>query len=69
MGKPLATIMTWDDDTWEEFIHDWLTECHTVKYITHERLGGAGDKGRDIVGFITDPHIKDYIWHNYQCKF
>lgn len=69
MAKALATIMTWDDATWEEFIHDWLIECHAGDYISHERLGGAGDKGRDIVGFITDPHNKDYIWHNYQCKF
>ncbi|WP_145586317.1 ABC-three component system protein, partial [Yersinia kristensenii] len=69
MSKPLATIMTWDDATWEEFIHDWLIECRSLDYVAHERLGGAGDKGRDIVGFITDPHKKDYIWHNYQCKF
>lgn len=69
MGKPLATVMTWDDATWEEFIHDWLTECHAANYVTHERLGGAGDKGRDIVGFVTDPNVNGYKWHNYQCKF
>lgn len=69
MAKPLATIMTWDDATWEEFVHDWLIECHSEEYVAHERLGGAGDKGRDVIGFVTDPHDDDYIWHNYQCKF
>ncbi|CAJ1801983.1 ABC-three component system protein [Aeromonas dhakensis] len=69
MAKPLATIMTWDDETWEEFIHDWLIECHAKDYIYHERLGGAGDKGRDIVGYKTNPNISGYTWHNYQCKF
>lgn len=69
MTKPSAIIMTWDDATWEEFIHDWLIECHFEEYVAHERLGGAGDKGRDVVGFVTDPHNDDYIWHNYQCKF
>jgi hypothetical protein len=69
MGKPLATIMTWDDTKWEEFIHDWLTECHSQDYVAHERLGGAGDKGRDVVGFVTDPNTSGYVWHNYQCKF
>ncbi|TEW92569.1 hypothetical protein D5R38_06125 [Serratia marcescens] len=69
MTKPLAIIMNWDDATWEEFIHDWLIECHLEKYVAHERLGGAGDKGRDVVGFVTDPHDDYYIWHNYQCKF
>ena len=61
--------MSWDDSTWEEFIHDWLIECHCEEYVVHERLGGAGDKGRDVVGFVTDPHSDDYTWHNYQCKF
>ncbi|WP_447880594.1 ABC-three component system protein [Serratia fonticola] len=69
MTKPFAIIMSWDDAIWEEFIHDWLIECHCGEYVAHERLGGAGDKGRDVVGFVTDPHHDDYIWHNYQCKF
>lgn len=69
MIKPSAIIMSWDDALWEEFVHDWLIECHSDKYIAHERLGGAGDKGRDVIGFVTDPHDDNYIWHNYQCKF
>lgn len=69
MEKPLAKIMTWDDATWEEFVHDWLAECHSQNYFSHERLGGTGDKGRDVVGYVTDPNIDDYTWHNYQCKF
>lgn len=49
----------------EDIIEEWLWTCHKNKYQKICRLGGTGDKGRDVIGY------KDYtnnIWENYQCK-
>ncbi|CNF73389.1 Uncharacterised protein [Yersinia bercovieri] len=69
MGKPLGTILTWNDEIWEEFVHDWLCQCYSDIYVGHQRLGGTGDKGRDVVGYLTDPNQDLYEWNNFQCKF
>ncbi|KJY71066.1 hypothetical protein TW78_16240 [Vibrio coralliilyticus] len=53
---------------WEHFIEEWMT-YRKEEYFDFERLGGAGDQGRDVVGFVNDPVGKDdYVWDNYQCK-
>ena len=31
------------------------------------KLGGPGDKGRDVAGYVGDPQT-DCEWHSYQCK-
>lgn len=55
-------------DDWEHFIEEWMT-TRCGDYFDFERLGGAGDQGRDVVGFVTDPvGADDYEWDNYQCK-
>ena len=33
-----------------------------------KRFAGAGDKGIDVVGFISSNQFSDG-WDNYQCKF
>lgn len=71
LGKHISVqnqISTMSADDWEEFIEEWITyksEC----YFDFERLGGAGDQGRDVVGYEENPVGKDdYAWDNYQCK-
>lgn len=60
------SIMSADD--WEEFIEEWMAH-KSSDYYDFERLGGAGDQGRDVVGYVDDPVGNDaYIWDNYQCK-
>ncbi|EPT8269535.1 hypothetical protein ACVS21_005321, partial [Escherichia coli] len=27
MSQPLSEILTWDDEQWEVFVHDWLIVC------------------------------------------
>ncbi|PYF01807.1 hypothetical protein BJ122_11730 [Rhodopseudomonas faecalis] len=50
----------------EIFIHH-LVSLETEKYVDHDRYGGSGDMGRDVVGFLTKSrHEGD--WHNFQCK-
>jgi len=51
---------------WVDFILEWADSLNT-KYANVERCDGAGDMGRDVIGFeksdMNDP------WDNYQCKF
>jgi hypothetical protein len=61
-------IKNMSPDDWECFIEEWMT-TKEADYFDFERLGGAGDQGRDVVGFIDDPvDNKEYEWDNYQCK-
>ena len=54
---------------WEEFVDEWIT-IKKNEYLKTEKLGGAGDLGRDVVGFVDEPAGNiNYIWDNYQCKY
>lgn len=50
----------------EGFVGDWL-DVRKQDYVDWERCSGAGDGGRDVVGFLTDEGYEGR-WHNYQCK-
>lgn len=54
-------------DEWEEFIEEWI-DLKKTKYLETERFGGAGDKGRDVVGYLSDKNKPGYEWDCYQCK-
>ncbi|CDT79396.1 conserved hypothetical protein [Vibrio coralliirubri] len=55
-------------DDWEHFIEEWIT-FKSKEYFDFERLGGAGDQGRDVVGYVDNPvGTNSYIWDNFQCK-
>jgi hypothetical protein len=45
-------IQELDDDHLEEFIDLWATQ-KSQQYLTVERVGGANDKGRDVIGFLS----------------
>jgi len=65
MGKyipPIEIIKLYSDDKWEDFITEWVNSLDK-QYERVERLGGAGDMGRDIVAYINEAD-----WDNYQCK-
>lgn len=52
-------------DNFEDIVEEWIWACYKDKYQKICRLGGTGDKGRDVIGY------KDYkndVWENYQCK-
>ncbi|WP_238193047.1 ABC-three component system protein [Methylobacterium frigidaeris] len=50
----------------EAFVADWLA-MRRQDYVDWERCSGAGDGGRDVVGFETADGYEG-SWHNYQCK-
>jgi len=59
-------ILQMDDTELEQFCRQWV-ERKQGDYVEVKRFGGAGDKGRDVVGFCSAArHAGD--WDNYQCK-
>ncbi len=63
----IKRIKLFSPNEWEEFVEEWLlTKINS--YHSIERLGGAGDQGRDVVGYISDPNQPNYTWDNFQCK-
>lgn len=59
-------ILALDDENLERFVRDWIAR-KTSDYVEVERFSGAGDQGRDVVGFKTDRRHEG-PWDNYQCK-
>ncbi|MFM9965545.1 MAG: ABC-three component system protein [Planctomycetaceae bacterium] len=64
---PWKIIQSYDDKTWEQFIAEWA-EGFDPPYQQIVPLGGAGDKGRDIVAYIGEPTDPASAWDSYQCK-
>ncbi len=67
--SPIDRLKLMSADDWEIFTEEWL-DLKRSTYIKTERLAGAGDMGRDIVAYITDPRSNpnNYEWDCYQCK-
>lgn len=63
--KPIR-IKHFSPDEWEAFVEEWATSLKSA-YVKVRRLGGSGDCGVDIVGFVTEKGFED-TWDNYQCK-
>lgn len=59
-------IYTLDDDDLERLIDDWVGH-KTSKYHSSEIFAGAGDMGRDVVGYRTASKLEG-PWDNFQCK-
>ncbi|WP_233899311.1 ABC-three component system protein [Tenacibaculum piscium] len=64
---PLKMIEHMSFDDWEVFIEEWV-DIKKVDYLEGEQFGGAGDKGRDVVGYVTDKNKPNYVWDCFQCK-
>lgn len=63
---PWKLIQTYSPDEWELFVLEWMDGFDPpYKHVT--KLAGAGDKGRDVIGYLGDPQT-DCDWDNYQCK-
>jgi hypothetical protein len=51
------------EDEYEEYTLEWVYGFLLPKYLKVRSFGGAGDKGRDVVGYYNDGRIDIY-----QCK-
>lgn len=61
---PLQRLEVMDPDKFEELTEVWLHSKIQNKYQNIKRNGGAGDKGRDIIGY----YLKSKKIDIYQCK-
>lgn len=61
--SPLLRLRIMSADEWEEFIEEWVDSLQE-HYYKVEKLGGAGDKGRDVIAIVDSSGV----WDNYQCK-
>ena len=64
--NPLTVITTYSDAEWEMFIREWVEGLRS-KYKQVRRASGAGDKGRDVIGYVEQVSTAS-AWDNYQCK-
>jgi hypothetical protein len=58
-------ILIMDDAELEQFCRQWVDG--RLGYTEVRRFAGTGDKGRDVVGFLS-PQRHEGLWDNYQCK-
>ena len=65
---PLARLATFDDAQFERFIWEWVNGYVAHQYLEVQHRGGAGDKGRDVIGWLDDSSIATRRWDLYQCK-
>lgn len=64
---PLQRLRNMDEDTYEEVVQVWAYMCLKAngKYAHVHRVGGAGDKGRDVIAYLDDTLNRFDL---YQCK-
>ena len=63
---PIQRLRIMAAGEWEEFILEWVDSLRS-KYTDVHRCGGAGDMGRDVIGFKAGVSPAS-PWDNYQCK-
>ena len=62
---PLEKLRAMDEDTYEDVVAAWAYCCvNSEEYQQVYRVGGAGDKGRDVIAYIDR---KNDIFDLYQC--
>ncbi|MBK8875554.1 MAG: hypothetical protein IPN13_17205 [Bacteroidetes bacterium] len=58
-------LLALDSTRLEQFVRAWVKSKSI--YFEVQSFRGTGDRGRDVVGFLTkERHEGD--WDNYQCK-
>lgn len=63
---PEHRVYFYDPDEWEQFILEWAYSLHP-DYKQVKRIGGSGDRGVDIAGFLGNDHFEGQ-WDCYQAK-
>lgn len=64
---PLQRLRNMDEDTYEEVVQVWSYMCLKAegKYTHVHRVGGSGDKGRDVIAYLDNTFDNFDL---YQCK-
>ena len=64
---PIRRIEILSADEWEVLTEEWL-DTKKSEYNEIERIGGAGDKGLDVIAYKDDKAKSNFKWDCYQCK-
>ena len=51
---PIDQVKIMSPPAFEQFITEWLYGCKINQYDRIVNIGGAGDKGRDIIGYYRN---------------
>ena len=68
--EPEHRIRGYSEDEFENFIREWAFYHKQIKekrYVQVGKFGGAGDMGRDVVGYLDPPSTRGQL-DIYQCK-
>jgi hypothetical protein len=65
---PLVRLATFDYAQFERFIWEWVNGYIAHRYLEVQHRGGAGDKGRDVIGWLDESSVSPRRWDLFQCK-
>lgn len=65
---PLQRLQGFSADQFENFVNEWVHGYLGPQYHGVEMRRGAGDKGRDIIGWVDPVGVTPRRWDNFQCK-
>jgi hypothetical protein len=65
---PLQRLELFSADEFENFVNEWVHGYLASQYQGVEMRRGAGDKGRDIIGWVDPSGVTPRRWDNFQCK-
>lgn len=63
---PIEVLKIYTADEWEQFVREWAENLRE-RYAEVRRASGAGDKGRDVIGYVGAVNSGG-PWDNFQCK-
>lgn len=66
---PIEKLKSLSDKQFEDCINEWAIGYLKKKYNKVYKCGGAGDMGRDIIGYYNYGEQRENLtWDNFQCK-
>lgn len=69
ISTPIDKLKIFSDKQFEECVKEWAFGYLSHEYNKVYKCGGAGDMGRDVIGYVNYGAEKEnLIWDNYQCK-
>lgn len=64
---PLQRLTLFNAEELEETVHEWLQGSKPLRYAHIQRAPGAGDMGRDVIGYVSED-VTTSAFDVYQCK-
>ncbi|SFF07254.1 hypothetical protein SAMN05428981_11446 [Bacillus sp. OV194] len=66
--EPIKRLQVISPDDFEDLVREWSCGYLKDNYAKVRRCGGAGDMGRDVIGYVEYDKRKNLVWDNFQCK-